>query len=79
MNMLGMGSAMIRKVMANKNINSLEELIETAQKNGVQITACSMSMDVMGIKKEELVDNIKVGGVASMLATAEESDMSLFI
>lgn len=79
MNMLGMGSLMIRKVMQHKNINSLEELIETAQKNGVKITACSMSMDVMGIKKEELIDGITMGGVAAMLASAEESDMSLFI
>lgn len=79
MNMLGMGPIMIRKVMQHKNISSLEELIETAQNNGVQITACSMSMDVMGIKKEELTDGVKIGGVASMLASAEESDMSLFI
>ncbi|HBR03471.1 MAG TPA: pyridine nucleotide-disulfide oxidoreductase [Ruminiclostridium sp.] len=79
MNMLGMGPKMIRQVMKHKNISSLEDLIDSAQKNGVQITACSMSMDVMGIKKEELIDNIHIGGVASMLASAEESDMSLFI
>lgn len=79
MNMMGMGSVMIRKVMAHKNISSLEELIESAQRNGVQITACSMSMDVMGIKKEELIDGIGIGGVASMLASAEVSDMSMFI
>ncbi len=79
MNMLGMGPKMIRQVMKHKNISSLEDLIDSAQKNGVQIAACSMSMDVMGIKKEELIDNIHIGGVASMLASAEESDMSLFI
>lgn len=79
MNMLGMGPGMIRKVMQHKNIHSLEELIDTAQKNGVRMTACSMSMDVMGIKREELIDGIDIGGVASMLASAEESDMSLFI
>ncbi len=79
MNMLGMGPLMIRKVMQHKNIHSLEELIRTAQENGVELTACSMSMDVMGIKKEELIDGVKIGGVAAMLASAEESDMSLFI
>ncbi len=79
MNMLGMGPLMIRKVMQHKNIHSLEELIRTAQENGVELTACSMSMDVMGIKKEELLDGVKIGGVAAMLASAEESDMSLFI
>lgn len=79
MNMMGMGPLMIRKVMAHKNISSLEELIETAQRNGVKITACTMSMDVMGIKQEELIDGIEKGGVASMLASAEISDMSMFI
>ena len=79
MNMMGMGSVMIRKVMKYKNISSIEELIDTAIKNGVKITACSMSMDVMGIKHEELIEGIRMGGVAAMLASAEESDMSLFI
>lgn len=79
MNMMGMGSVMIRKVMAHKNISSLEELIDIALRNGVHITACTMSMDVMGIKREELIDGIGIGGVASMLASAEVSDMSMFI
>ncbi len=79
MNMMGMGSVMIRKVMKHKNISSIEELIDTAIENGVKITACSMSMDVMGIKQEELIEGVKMGGVAAMLASAEESDMSLFI
>lgn len=79
MNMAGMGPMMIRGIMKHKNIDSLEELISAAQKNGVNIVACTMSMDVMGIKKEELLDNISYGGVAAMLGNAEESDMSLFI
>jgi NADPH-dependent 2,4-dienoyl-CoA reductase/sulfur reductase-like enzyme/peroxiredoxin family protein/rhodanese-related sulfurtransferase/TusA-related sulfurtransferase len=79
LNMGGMGAKLIRAVMRNKNISSLEELIQEAVKNGVEITACSMSMDVMGIQREELIDGVKVGGVASFLASAEESDTSLFI
>jgi len=79
MNMFGMGAKMIRSVMKNKNIDSLEDLIAMAQKNGVELVACSMSMDVMGIKPEELIDGVKLGGAAAMLAHAEESDMSLFI
>ena len=79
MNMGGMGAKMIRAVMNNKNIDSLESLIEASLKNGVELVACSMSMDVMGIKKEELIDGVKLGGVAAMLGNAEESDMSLFI
>ena len=79
MNMGGMGAKMIRSVMKNKNVDSLEDLIAMAQKSGVELVACSMSMDVMGIKREELIDGVKIGGAAAMLAHAEESDMSLFI
>lgn len=79
MNMGGMGAKMIRSVMKNKNISSLEDLIKQAMDLGVHITACSMSMDVMGIKKEELIDGVEIGGVAGFLSSAEESDMSLFI
>lgn len=79
MNMGGMGPKMIRKVMNDKNVDSLEDLIKLAQKNGVELLACSMSMDVMGIKQEELIDGVKLAGAAAMLANAEESDMSLFV
>ncbi len=79
MNMGGMGAKMIRGIMKNKNIDSLEDLIKLAQENGVELIACSMSMDVMGIKEEELLSGIKTSGAAAMLANAEESDMSLFI
>ena len=75
----GMGAKMIRGVMKNKNVDSLEDLIKLAQDNGVELLACSMSMDVMGIKQEELIDGVKMAGAAAMLAHAEESDMSLFI
>jgi len=79
MNMGGMGAKMMRSVMKNKNIYSLEDLIKFSLQNGVELVACTMSMDVMGIKMEELIDGVKPGGVAAMLANAEESDMSLFI
>ncbi len=79
MNMLGMGSAMIRSVMKKQNVYSLEELIRQAQQAGVKITACQMSMDVMGIQSEELIDGVEIGGVATMLADNDKSDMNLFI
>lgn len=79
MNMGGMGAKMIRYIMDKKNISSLEELIEQAKANGINLIACNMSMDVMGIKKEELIDGVTIGGVASFLGSAEESNMSLFI
>jgi len=79
LNMLGMGSAMMRGVMKKKNVASLDELIAQAQKSGVQLVACTMSMDVMGIRKEELIDGISYAGVASYLGAAESSDTNLFI
>jgi peroxiredoxin family protein/TusA-related sulfurtransferase len=79
MNMLGMGAKMIRSVMKSKNVDSLEELIKKAMDNGVRIVACTMSMDVMGIRKEELIDGIEYAGVADYLGAAETSDTNLFI
>lgn len=79
MNMGGMGSAMMKKVMRDKNVNSLEELIKSALDNGVKIVACTMSMDVMGIKKEELIDGVELGGVASYLGDTDDANHNLFI
>lgn len=79
MNMMGMGAKMIRKVMNDKNVESLESLIRTAIGNGVEIVACQMSMDVMGLRQEELIDGVKVGGVGYYLGEAEESNVNLFI
>lgn len=79
MNMGGLGAKMIRKVMNDKNISSLEELIKQALDSGINIVACTMSMDVMGITKNELIDGIEYSGVATYLGAAEESDVNLFI
>lgn len=79
MNMMGMGAKMIRKVMKDKNVSSLEELIQAAIYSGVEIVACQMSMDVMGIKKEELIDGVKIGGVGYYLGEAEDANVNLFI
>ncbi len=79
MNMGGMGAKMIRGVMKNKNIQSLEELMDAAIQSGVEIVACTMSMDVMGIKKEELIDGITYGGVGYYLGQADDSNINLFI
>lgn len=79
MNMGGMGTAMMKKVMKDKNVDSLESLMKTYLENGGRITACTMSMDVMGITKEELIDGIEYGGVASYLGDAQEAYSNLFI
>ncbi|MTI69162.1 MAG: CoA-disulfide reductase [Firmicutes bacterium] len=79
MNMAGMGPKMIRKVMKDKNIDSLEDLIKQAIDSGVNIVACGMSMDVMGITEKELIDGVEIGGVAAYLGAAEESNVNLFI
>lgn len=79
MNMGGMGKMMMKKIMKDKNVNSLEELIQSAMKNGVKIMACTMSMDVLGITEEELIDGIEYVGVGTYLGDAEESNVNLFI
>jgi NADPH-dependent 2,4-dienoyl-CoA reductase/sulfur reductase-like enzyme/peroxiredoxin family protein/TusA-related sulfurtransferase/rhodanese-related sulfurtransferase len=79
MNMGGMGAAMIKWVMQRKRVDSLPELIASARAAGVRLVACTMSMDVMGIKREELLDGIEEGGVAAYLHSAEAGNVNLFI
>lgn len=79
MNMGGLGSKMMRYIMKEKKIDTLENLMQQAIDNGVECIACSMSMDVMGIKQEELMDNITIGGVAAYLDRAENANVNLFI
>ena len=79
MNMMGAGSKMIRGVMKKNNISSVEDLMETAKEQGIELVACQMSMDVMGIQKEELIDGVKIGGVGYYLGQADQSGINLFI
>lgn len=79
MNMGGMGSKMMRYIMDRKGVDSLESLREQAILNGVEFIACQMSMDVMGVKQEELLDNVTVGGVATYMDRAEQASLNLFI
>jgi NADPH-dependent 2,4-dienoyl-CoA reductase/sulfur reductase-like enzyme/peroxiredoxin family protein/rhodanese-related sulfurtransferase/TusA-related sulfurtransferase len=79
MNFAGLGAKMMKYMMDKKNVDSLETLIQHAKDAGVRMVACTMSMDVMGIKEEELIDGIEFGGVATFLAAAEKSGTSLFI
>jgi NADPH-dependent 2,4-dienoyl-CoA reductase/sulfur reductase-like enzyme/peroxiredoxin family protein/rhodanese-related sulfurtransferase/TusA-related sulfurtransferase len=79
MNMAGIGPLMIRGLMKAKHVDSLEELIKNAQESGARLVACQMTQDLMGIKKEELIDGVEFGGVATFLEAAEQGDMGLFI
>lgn len=79
MNMGGMGTKMMKKVMHDKNVDTLQSLMQSALDNGVKMIACTMSMDVMGIRPEELIDGIELGGVATYLGDAEEANLNLFI
>lgn len=79
MNMAGMGPKMIRMVMKNRNVDSLELLVQQALDEGVRLIACQMSMEILGITKEELLDGVELAGVASYLDAAESSDVNLFI
>jgi peroxiredoxin family protein len=79
MNFGGMGAKMMKSIMKKKNVNSLPELIEMAQNMGVRMVACTMSMDVMGIRKEELIDGLEFAGVATYLGAADDANVNLFI
>jgi peroxiredoxin family protein len=79
MNYFGMGSVMLRKMMKDKQIASLEELMAIARELNVKLIACTMSMDAMGVAKEELVDELTYGGVATYMADAVRSRVTLFI
>ncbi len=79
MNMAGMGSKMMRMVMKDKNVDTLENMIQAALQNGVEMVACQMSMDVMGVKAEELIDGVQIGGVATYLERTEGSGLNLFV
>ncbi len=79
MNMMGMGTEMMKMVMKNKKVDDLPSLIESARKGGARLVVCSMSMDIMGMKKEELLDDLEIGGVATFLQEADNSSATLFI
>jgi peroxiredoxin family protein len=79
MNFFGPGTFMMKKVMQKKKIPSLEELMKTAVALNVKMIACTTSMEMMGIKREELIDNIETGGVTTYLGGAVGSEINLFI
>jgi len=79
LNMLGLGPVFFKKMMKNKNVSSLEDLIALAGEMGVRMIGCQMSMDVMGITQDELIDNLDYGGVATYLGDARDSRVTLFI
>jgi peroxiredoxin family protein len=79
MNYFGVGAKMLRSMMKEKKVSSLEEMVALARELGVRMIACEMSRDVMGIKESELVSGLECGGVASFLADSLKSRTSLFI
>lgn len=79
LHMGGLGSAMMKHVMKTKNVPSLPEMVREAQEMGIRFIACTMSMDVMGIKEEELIDGLEYAGVASYLGAADDANVNLFI
>lgn len=79
MNMMGIGARMMRYIMTRKGVDSLESLRQQAIDNGVEFIACQMSMDVMGVKREELLDHVTMGGVATYMERADRANVNLFI
>jgi NADPH-dependent 2,4-dienoyl-CoA reductase/sulfur reductase-like enzyme/peroxiredoxin family protein/TusA-related sulfurtransferase/rhodanese-related sulfurtransferase len=78
-NMGGMGAKMMRMRMKALGVDSVEQMMETALKNGIHLVACQMSMDVMGVAEEELMEGVEIGGVASFLGAADDSQTNMFI
>jgi peroxiredoxin family protein len=79
MNFGGVGRSMLQSMMRDKQVASVDELFDMARQLGVKLIACTMSMDVMGIAREELLDGVEVGGVATFLGDAARSRVSLFV
>lgn len=79
LNFFGMGAVLLRSMMKDKGIASLEELMAMARDLGVKMTACTMSMEAMGIAREELVDGLELGGVAAFMADAARARVTLFV
>ena len=79
MNYFGIGARMFRSMMKEKNVSSLEELFAMAKDLGVKMVACEMSMDVLGVEREDLLDGLEYGGVGTFLGEAASSRLSLFI
>ncbi len=79
MNMGGAGTWMIKEIMKRKNVSSLPEFMRQARQSGVRLVACSMSMDLMGIRQQELVDGVELGGVAMYLERADQGNVNLFV
>jgi len=79
MNMAGMGPKMIKDVIKKHNALPLPQLIEMAQEQDIKLVACTMTMDLLGLKQEELLDDVELAGVAAYLADAEDGNVNLFI
>lgn len=79
MNFAGIGPQLIKKVMKKHNAVPLPQLIEMAQEQEIKLVACTMTMDLLGLRQEELLDNVEYAGVAAYLADAEDGNVNLFI
>ncbi|MFA6584575.1 MAG: FAD-dependent oxidoreductase [Elusimicrobiaceae bacterium] len=79
MNFGGLGTLMMKSVMKRKNVETLSAMLEEARKQGVKMIACTMAMDIMGIREEELIDGVEKAGVATYLAQARDANTNLFI
>jgi peroxiredoxin family protein len=79
MNFAGVGPKLMQRMMRQHSVMPLEELIESAREQGIKMVACTMSMDIMGLRAEELIDGLEYAGVASYLGDADEANVNLFI
>jgi peroxiredoxin family protein len=79
MNFAGAGAPLMRKAMRDQNTMSLEELVQSARDLGVKFVACTLTMDILGFKQEEMIDGLEYAGVAAYLGEADEANVNLFV
>jgi peroxiredoxin family protein len=79
MNFFGAGAKIIRKLMNDHDVTSVEEFVKLAREFDVRMTVCDMSRELLGVKDEELIDGLEVGGVATFMGDAATSKVTLFI
>ena len=77
--MTAMATMMMNKWMKDQNVSTIPEFLEICVESGVRLIGCQMTMDVMGIKREDLMDEIEVGGAATFLEFASRSNITLFV
>ena len=74
-----MATSMMKETFKKKGVATIEELRDICLESGVKMIGCQMTMDVFGFSKEDFIDGVEIGGAATFLEFAADSDIQLFI